>query len=126
MKWKPGNIWSGSKRLAVLTNPTDLAYRKGNLEKKYPVIFRGKTYADVEEIYKEFKGGMESMEKIMEEGIVCKLIQYPRITEMILNSGGSKFLESCSHKVYGKSWWEGEGIESPFIRVLIRAYETVV
>lgn len=38
---KLGNIWSGSKTFAVFTNPTELAYRKGNLKHHYPIVFNG-------------------------------------------------------------------------------------
>ena len=55
-KFSPGNIWSGSSQLAVLTNPTELAFRKGNLKHHYPVEYSGKTFADVEAAYKCLKG----------------------------------------------------------------------
>lgn len=54
----PNNIWSGASDsfLASLTNPTELAKRKGNLKSSYPVTDKnGKVWADSEAAYKAFK-----------------------------------------------------------------------
>jgi hypothetical protein len=122
-----GNIWSGAgKGLAVLTNPTELAKRKGNLRNSYPVVFRGCEYADAEAAYQANKKRVSMGQKrigLMAEIIECKLEQHPAIMQMITDSGGIKFIEACSHIVYGRSWWEGKGLASPFIMALSIAYE---
>lgn len=128
---KPGNIWSGSKTLAVFTNPTELAYRKGNLKHHYPIIFNGKKYPDVEEAYQTNKfGSLNERGAFITELIIIKLKTYPIITATIIHNGGIDWLRQCSHWTSAKSKgfkaWEGDGEKSLFIRCLIKAYEVVV
>lgn len=131
MKFEAGNIWSGSKNgIAVLTNPTEIAFRKGNLKSHYPVMYNGKIYADSEALYHKLsvncKADNERCYEFCTVAIICKLNQYPRIVKAIEDSGGVAFLKKCSHKVYGKcARWEGNGLDSGFIRCLIKAYEAV-
>lgn len=130
MIMKPGNIWSGDRERAVLTNPTVLAKRKGNLRGDYSIVVDGVRYADVEEYYQRNKVGInladfEALKDIVIRGIVCKLEQYPRILKVIDDSGGENFIAACSHIVTGRSRWEGKGIESGFIECLLRAYKIV-
>jgi len=131
MKLCPGNIWSGSKRLAVFTNPTVLARRKGNLKHDYPVTFRNKRYADAEAAYQSVKRSgpwlsFAERECLMVEVIIAKLEQYPILAETIADSGGLTWLERCSHTIGGRSRWEGVGRNSAFIRCLLRAYKEVL
>jgi hypothetical protein len=128
-KFKPGNIWSGNRELAVLTNPTELAYRKGNLKKHYPIEYpevNGIKYPDVEHAYQEFKDGVEDKWDFMVDLIFIKLETYPEIFKALKESGGVEFLKKCSHHVYGKSWWEGDGEDSPFISALILCYKCLI
>lgn len=121
--FKPGNIWSGSRTLAVLTNPTELAFRKGNLKKHYPVKFEKREYLDVEFAYKENRIGTGNWDKIlMIQLINIKLKAYPEIVDAIEASGGLNFLRQCTYEVYGKSKWEGKGPKSSFITALMCAY----
>lgn len=125
------NIWSGSKELngfaSALTNPTELAKRKGNLVNSYPVNFRGKIYVDAESAYKFYKtGNLTNDMTIMTGIIIAKLQQHPRLKLTITKLGGVLWLESCSHIVGVKnSRWEGKGINSNFIICLINAYKQV-
>ena len=122
------NIWSGSAYSigAVLTNPTELAYRKGNLKNHYPVKFKDIIYPDAEAAYQANKVNEISQDMpIMTSIIVAKLRQYPRITESISQAGGAEWLKSCSYHVTGESWWEGCGENSKFICCLVRAYEII-
>ena len=124
-KFSPGNIWSGAgKGLSVLTNPTELAHRKGTLKKHYPVRFKGLIYPDAEAAYQAHKMSLPRF-PLMVEILVCKLHQHPLVYETLKNSGGVRFLSQCSHTVYGRSWWEGIGEESPFIRALQSAYSQI-
>ena len=131
-KFKPGNIWSGAKNgLAVLTNPTEIAFKKGNLKKHYPVVYNGRTYRDSEAFYKaksrDVKPNTKRCYQICSCAISLKLKQHPEIFETIKLSGGVAFLEKCSHKVYNKSRrWEGNGRDSGYIRCLINAYELAI
>ena len=125
MKFEIGNISSNSPTLAVLTNPTELAKRKGNLIEHYPVAYKGIEYADAERMFQEIKrfpGDVEMMVLTLK----CKLEQYPRIVKSIGDSGGSSFLEKCNHRVNGRNWWEGSGMDSPFIECLVEAYKKVI
>ena len=53
------NIWSGCSIGigAALTNPTELAFRKGNLKNHYPVEFKGRVFRDAEAAYQNHKFG---------------------------------------------------------------------
>ncbi|MGL5034280.1 MAG: hypothetical protein ACRC6M_10835 [Microcystaceae cyanobacterium] len=125
------NIWSGCKDLnglgAALTNPTELAKRKGILKGHYPVNFKGSIFADSEAAYKFYKTGILADDMaVMIEIIKAKLQQHPRLTAAIARHGGVEWLEACSHIVGVKrSRWEGTGKSSNFIVCLIKAYESL-
>jgi len=123
------NIYSGSKGLgAALTNPTELAHKKGAIKKHYPVEFRGAMYPDAETAYQTVKRSgpwlsEEQRESLMTEIIIAKLQQHPDLREAIKQKGGVEWLKSCSHKTgYGTDMWQGEGKNSAMIRCLILAY----
>jgi len=129
-RWKqPGNIWSGSKTHAVLTNPTELAFRKGNLRHHYPLNFGGRTYSDLEEAYQALKTGHEKNLDLMVALIIEKFQQHRDITEAVIRSGGADFLEKCSHFCGARTarfqWWEGHGCQSPFIKCLVQAFKQI-
>ena len=112
--------------LAALTNPTELARRKGNLRRSYPVVdTTGKRWADSEAAYKAFKSGDTPRdERVMVRIISAKLEQHPELVAGIGARGGVSFLERCDHLVGVRgSRWEGRGRESRFIRCLIAAFE---
>ena len=127
-KLQAGNIWSGSKTLAVFTNPTELAHKKGNLRHHYPIEYNGIEYEDVEEAYQFHKQGtFEKRAALITSLIVIKLKTYPAIPNTITFNGGVEWLKLCSHHTGAKSksfrLWEGDGEESLFIRCLIDAYK---
>ena len=114
--------------LAALTNPTELAKRKGNLRRSYPVVdTTGKQWPDSEAAYKAFKSGDTPRdERVMVRIIAAKLGQHPELVAGIGERGGVAFLERCDHLVgVRSSRWEGRGRESRFIRCLIAAFERV-
>lgn len=122
------NIWSGSSYSigAVLTNPTELAYRKGKLKHHYPIVFEGIKYVDAEAAYQAHKmNDLEQDMTIMISVIIAKLNQYPQIVDAIDRAGGKNWLKSCNHRVTGKSRWEGNGVNSKFIVCLVQAYQIV-
>lgn len=126
--FKPGNIWSGNRNLAVLTNPTEIAFRKGNLKRHYPITYHGTIYKDSEAFYQAKTRGIkpdtERCYQICHCAILLKLRQYPEIFKAIEDSGGIEFLKQCSHVVYNKSSrWEGFGENSGYIRCLISAFK---
>jgi hypothetical protein len=131
MTFTPGNIWSGDRTgLAVLTNPTCLACKKGHLKRTYPIEYQHVHYPDVEHAFQQLKytngwPDMASLMTLMVALIQVKLETYPGITETIQQSGGVAFLRQCSHRVNGGRW-EGVGEQSPFIFCLITAYELVI
>jgi phosphopantetheinyl transferase (holo-ACP synthase) len=115
--------------LAALTNPTELARRKGNLSRSYPVVDKtGKHWADSEAAYKAFKtGDTPRDERVMVRIIAAKLQQHPELVAGIKERGAAAFLERCDHLVGVRgSRWEGRGRKSRFIRCLIAAFERVV
>ncbi len=114
--------------MAALTNPTELAKRKGNLRRSYPVVdITGKRWPDSEAAYKAFKtGDTPRDERVMVRIIAVKLEQHPELVTGIVERGGVALLERCDHLVGVRgSRWEGRGRESRFIRCLIAAFEGV-
>lgn len=115
--------------LAALTNPTELAVRKGILKRSYPVTDKtGRVWPDSEAAYNAFKtGDTPRDERVMVGIIAAKLEQHPELVEEIRGRGGVAFLERCDHLVGVRgSRWEGKGSDSRFIRCLIAAFETVL
>ncbi len=126
IKIPPGNIWSGDPVRAVFTNPTEIARWKGNLKCRYPITFRDKVYFDAEYAYKAHKPQSLDLYELCTEAIVAKLEQYPFLADVIEANGGEEWIGRCSHHVYGNSkFWEGDGLESGFIRCLLAAYRII-
>ena len=129
----PGNIWSGNRKLAVFTNPTCLAKRKGCLRDDYPVVFNGIRFPDAEAAYQYFSRGIkrdtQACYALCEDVVAAKLTQHPRIALAIKKSGGVPWIARCSHWVFGNranpGRWEGDGLDSGYLRCLARAYERV-
>lgn len=127
---QPGNIWSGNSKLAVLTNPTELAFRKGNLKGHYPVEYKGVKYADSEAAYqaatKNHKHDWKFLTSTMIDIIVEKFRQHPAIFQAAFDSGGTAWLAECSH-ITGryKCRWVGIGRNSAFIACLMQAFDIV-
>lgn len=123
------NIYSGENGLGgALTNPTELARRKGNLVEKYEVVFRKRTYPDAETAYHALKTtSAEENDRLMVELIACKFRQHERLTQAVARRGGAAWLRTCSHLTGAKSdsaiSWEGVGMNSRFIRNLAVGYE---
>ena len=125
-KIPPGNIWSGDRLRAVFTNPTEIAFRKGNLKNHWPIEFRGRKFEDAEAAYQTCKAEASDKYKLCTEVLIAKFRRYPILAETIQKNGGLDWLKQCSHHVNGRNPdWEGDGIESEFIRCLMWAYEEV-
>jgi len=129
--FKPGNIWSGNRDLAPLTNPTELAFMKKTVRKHYHVKFRGIAFEDAEEAFNAHKVGLSfaELQDLCTQIIVCKFQQYPHLHRKIRELGGRDWLKECWHFTFTRTdafkRWEGVGIESAFIRCLIAAYDFV-
>jgi len=121
----PINIISDAKGLGgALTNPTEIAFRKGKIEQHYPVMFNGLTYPDAECAYKAnitTRGVCDANVRLMIHIIEAKLRQHPILFEAIAKRGGTFWIEGCSHVGYGGTW-EGQCLSSAFIRALTLAY----
>lgn len=124
------NIFSGEKGLAgALTNPTEMARRKGNITQRYPVSVNNKEYVDVETAYQQLKvaGDHKFNDELMANLISQKFLTHTRLMDAVTAKGGVSFLEACSHFTGARSEsfrsWEGQGRESRFIRNLIWGYE---
>ncbi len=128
VKLGPGNIWSGDRTLAVFTNPTELAFRKGNLKHHWPVAFQGVRYPDAEAAYHANKRekSFEDLQTMITEIIACKICQHEVLFKTLKLSGGTQFIEKCRHIVNARTnafkRWEGIGTKSAFIRCLRDAF----
>lgn len=127
IKIPPGNIWSGDPVRAVFTNPTEIAEWKGNLKRHYPITFHGIRYADAEGAYNAYRSQSSDLYKLCTEIIVAKFEQHPFLVDVIEANGDEEWIKQCSHHVYNKSkFWEGDGLESGFIRCLLAAYKIAI
>lgn len=144
------NFASNSKDgfAAAVTNPTENAKYKKSITRSYPVSFRdnpfrpantnckaekyfkdkpaGQPFVSAEDAYQHFKVGLSNDQKfeLMVEILTAKLQQYPRLSNEITKRGGQEFLAASSHQVYGKDkFWEGQGMDSGFVRALSEAYQ---
>lgn len=130
---KPGNIYSGDRYRAVFTNPTELAFRKGNLKNHWPIMFGGTVYPDAEAAYQHnsrtLKHNYRACRDLVIEILIVKLNQYPVLYQTIVKSGGSKWIEACDHVVNARTAnfkrWEGTGVQSDFIRCLMIAFKSI-
>ena len=122
------NIWSGGEGLgAVLTNMTELAFKKGKLKNHYPIDYNNISFKDVESVYQKFKTESDEWNDDLMTSLICeKFRTYPQIPSTIKEYGGIDFLRKCTHYTRAKTKrfksWEGNGEESRFIRNLVRAY----
>ena len=130
MKIDPGNIYSGDRQRAVFTNPTCLAKRKGNLRGDYPVTIDGRTFPDAEAAYQVLAAGckhdMAACMSVCVKVVRAKLQQHPRIAAVIKENGGAEWIAKCRHHVGSRTAafkrWEGDGLQSAYIRCLYDAY----
>ncbi|MBW4512901.1 MAG: putative molybdenum carrier protein [Scytonematopsis contorta HA4267-MV1] len=82
----------------------------------------------------EYKPG-EPMVKLMTDILQARLEQHPDIVNEVTARGGMDWLKKCSYTVTTidpenpekkASFWEGEGLKSPYIRALATAYIKVI
>lgn len=131
-------ISSSSKGLlAALTNPTELAKSKGNLEQSYPMSFRGIAgYVDAEAVYWKLKDKSEATTKppreksnnykLMVDILKAKLEQYPRLFTKIQTNGGVEWLKTLTHQPTKQNTvWETGG-QDWFMTALKEAYNTLL
>lgn len=125
----PVNIFSGADTAlgAALTNPTELARQKGTLTRSYPVLFDGKRYPDAETAYQLLKATSVDPHRMMAEVICAKFQQHPDLAQQVADAGGTPWLATCSHLTQARSpgaqAWEGVGMKSRYIRILVEGYE---
>jgi hypothetical protein len=133
IKLNPGNIFSGDRCLAVFTNPTCLAKKKGNLKFDYPVIMDEVRYSDAEAAYQDLAAGCKAnysaCRRVCVMVLEAKLKQYPVLLRTIKMSGGLDWIKQCRHIVFARTKafkrWEGYGLESGFIACLYVAYRNL-
>ena len=94
-----------------------------------------KNIMDIEAEYKANASKIKAPELTMDEALkydmnlmyklqMKKFKAHPELIQEITDRGGVKFLEASEHTVGVKgSRWEGKGINSNFIKVLIKSYE---
>jgi hypothetical protein len=122
------NIFSGEPGLGgALTNPTELARRKGMIDCSYAVRYRGRDWPDAETAYHALKTeSAADNDATMVDLIEAKFRQHPSLADEVRARGGREFLLSCSHFTNSKSdagGWEGQGVNSRFIRNLLAGFD---
>lgn len=123
------NIFSGEHGLGgALTNPTEMAKRKGCIDVRYPITYHSRAYPDVELAYHVLAtGNVDSDDELMANLIAQKFLQHATLFDTVAARGGVAFLERCSHFTNARSAgfqsWEGQGRDSRFIRNLIAGFE---
>jgi hypothetical protein len=130
---EPINIFSGATGLGgALTNPTELARRKGCVDKAYSIRFKGRDWVDVETAYHvlaQVDPTEEARDALMVELIAAKFRQHPELLQAVEAQGGSAWLCQCTHFTQARSEraqsWEGAGMESRFIRNLVAGFDRV-
>ena len=127
------NIYSGTLGLGgALTNMTDRALEKRRIKHAYPVKVGEVNYVDVEHAYQSLKviGAHDYNDGLMVDLICLKFKRHTKLFDLVKQYGGEDWLASCSHITGAKSAsfqsWEGQGIESRFIRNLIAGYRKAV
>lgn len=124
------NIASCEKGLGgALTNPTELSRKKGNISRKYTLVYEGREYPDLESAYLLCSEGKSPEEKdtMMVEMIAMKFQQHPELYQEVKDKGGAEWLKTCGHFTGAKTErfksWEGLGLDSRFIRNLVKGFE---
>jgi hypothetical protein len=117
--------------------PTIYRYQKGQVVgvkvtpetvASYPIVYKGKLFADVEAAYQAFKNPYlvtKTTQVLMKELIKIKLETYPALVKKVENVGGIELLEKSTHNVKGDKFWESKG-DNMFIKTLVEAYREVL
>ena len=117
---------SSDKILAALSNDTELAFREGKIQFRYPITDKdGNSWHDADTAYQAFKTGKPKLDKeIMTRILKRKFQQHRALFQAVSKRGGAEYLRCCSHLTKAEnSFWEGIGTESNFICCLVKAYE---
>ncbi|KWU17855.1 hypothetical protein AS149_14135 [Burkholderia cenocepacia] len=100
---------------------------KGVIKRSYPVRFKNKHYPDAETAYQVLKPQAADNVELMAEIIVAKFKQHSDLADEVAKRGGARWLRGCTHftnaKSEGAQRWEGAGMDSLFIQVLVDGYE---
>jgi hypothetical protein len=150
------NVYSGNSKnefLASLTNRTnDLprvpktngatsSYEHGNISERFPVVFKGKVYPSAEHAYVASNVSSEKAEtvsdeeiRIMTEVITEKLRQHPalltkiqaKMSKLGADTTGTQWADILVHWTKSGGRWEGNGLESPFLRALGAAIDAAI
>jgi ribonuclease HI len=133
---------------AVLTSTTVKSKEVGAIVNDYPVSFRdnqempagiygpetytkskpaGQPFLSVEQAfyaYKETVPLKEPRVQLMAEILQARFEQHPKLMEAVTERGGAEWLKQCSYLVSNKekNFWEGKGLQSPYIRALTQGY----
>ncbi len=133
---------------AVLTSTTVKSKEVGAIVNDYPVSFRdnqempagiygpetytkskpaGQPFLSVEQAfyaYKETVPLKEPRVQLMAEILQARFEQHPKLIEAVTERGGAEWLKQCSYLVSNKekNFWEGKGLQSPYIRALTQGY----
>lgn len=130
---EPINIFSGSQGIGgALTNMSERAREKGKIKHSYPVLINDVRYPDSEAAYQALKipGNVEYNDGLMIDIISLKFIQNRKLLDLVTRNGGVSWLKKCSHFTNAVSTrfqaWEGQGMDSRFIRDLVFGYNKAI
>ena len=133
---------------AVLTSTTVKSKEIGAIVNDYPVSFRdnqempagiygpetytkskpaGQPFLSVEQAFYAYKETVPLKEprlQLMAEILQARFEQHPKLMEAVTERGGAEWLKQCSYLVSNKekNFWEGKGLQSPYIRALTQGY----
>lgn len=94
----------------------------------YPIVYKGKLYADVEAAYQDNKKVYllnKNTNELMAELLTLKLSNYPELIQGIYSRGGEEYLDKAIHRVKGDKYWESDG-ENMFIKTLKSVYNNLI
>jgi Circularly permutated YpsA SLOG family len=141
---------------AVLTSTTVKSKQIGTIECDFPMSFRdnrempagkigpetydtekpaGQPFLSAEQAFQSYKEDYplgEARVKLMAEVLQAKFEQHPDIKDEITARGGVEWLKKCTYLVspdnpnQKRNFFEGEGLNSPYIRALATAYTRVL
>lgn len=94
--------------------------------KQYPVEWEGLVYPYAWTAYVQSRRREQDIDTMIRI-LVARFEQYPNVLEAVGDRGGMDWLAHAEFYSFGSHpelpWWYGKGMESPFIRAIVSAYD---
>ena len=128
------NVWSGSddELCASLTFATEFSFSKGKIKTHFPLTdLFGNEFPDAYTAYQfyKFDPSVGQRHILVMKIAKAKFKQYPWLLVDVKERGGYEWLVECQLTLPDEkdkdmdAYWEGVGLESPFICCLAEAYK---